>query len=101
MQMQCETISNNHSNEKIMVWIGDEVPWILCGYHASQISNALIEKIRDAGISYTPCDDCGELVDTEIHAEELGMCVDCSNDYYSQDEPQYKIVLQIERENAK
>jgi hypothetical protein len=101
MQMQCDKISNNHSNEKILVWIGDEVPWILCGYHASQINNALIEKIRDAGISYTPCDECGELIDTDIHAEELGMCLDCSNAFYSDDEPNQTLVLQIERETAK
>jgi len=30
----------------------------------------------------TPCDDCGTLVPTEIHAEEFGFCVDCSNDYF-------------------
>jgi hypothetical protein len=84
MAMQCEQISNNHSNEKIMVWIGDEIPWILCGYHASQINNALIEKIRDAEISYTPCDECGDLVLTDIHAEELGFCVYCSHAYYDQ-----------------
>jgi hypothetical protein len=33
----------------------------------------------------TPCDVCEILIDTEIHAEELGMCIDCSNDYFSQE----------------
>jgi hypothetical protein len=35
--------------------------------------------------SETPCDVCETLIDTEIHAEELGMCIDCSNDYFSQE----------------
>jgi len=28
------------------------------------------------------CDKCGELIDKDIHAEELGMCVECSNKYF-------------------
>jgi hypothetical protein len=32
----------------------------------------------------TPCDVCEILIDTEIHAEELGMCVECSNNYFSE-----------------
>jgi hypothetical protein len=35
----------------------------------------------------TPCNDCGFLIDTDIHEEELGMCIDCSNAYFThQDE---------------
>jgi len=30
----------------------------------------------------TPCNDCGTPVPTEIHAEELGFCLDCSNQYW-------------------
>jgi hypothetical protein len=30
-----------------------------------------------------PCNDCGKLIPTDIHAEELGMCIDCSNAYFS------------------
>jgi hypothetical protein len=30
-----------------------------------------------------PCDNCGELMSKDIHAEELGMCIDCSNDYFT------------------
>lgn len=32
---------------------------------------------------YKDCNDCGEPIKADIHAEELGMCVDCSNNYYS------------------
>ena len=32
----------------------------------------------------TPCDVCEILIDTEIHAEELGMCVECSNNYFAE-----------------
>jgi len=35
---------------------------------------------------YLPCVDCGEPVDAEIHAEELGMCVECSNKYFDHEE---------------
>lgn len=35
---------------------------------------------------FTPCDNCGTPVETDIYHEELGMCVDCSNDYFSHDE---------------
>ena len=32
------------------------------------------------------CDKCGELIDKDIHAEELGMCVECSNRYFDHEE---------------
>jgi formylmethanofuran dehydrogenase subunit E len=82
MERQCDKISNNHSEDKILVWIGDEIPWILCGYHATQISNALIDKIRAEQIDYTPCDECDELVKTETHTEESGLCKDCAEGFY-------------------
>jgi len=34
----------------------------------------------------TPCDECGTLIDTDIHAEELGMCVECSYKYWNHEE---------------
>lgn len=30
-----------------------------------------------------PCNLCGELISKDIHEEELGMCIDCSNAYYT------------------
>lgn len=30
----------------------------------------------------TPCVECGTPVDSDIHEEELGFCLDCSNDYW-------------------
>lgn len=33
--------------------------------------------------AYKPCDKCGEPIDKDIHTEELGMCVECSNAYFS------------------
>jgi len=33
-----------------------------------------------------PCDECGVPIQADIHAEELGMCVECSNEYYSHEE---------------
>jgi hypothetical protein len=32
--------------------------------------------------TYKGCDKCGEPVKADIHAEELGMCVECSNAYF-------------------
>lgn len=32
-----------------------------------------------------PCVNCGVMIDAEIHEEELGMCVECSNAYYNHD----------------
>lgn len=29
-----------------------------------------------------PCVDCGAPVNKEIYPEELGMCIDCSNDFW-------------------
>lgn len=83
LKLNCESISDNHSTDKVMVWIGDETPWILCGFHAYQINSALIEKIQDAEISYTPCDECGQLIETDTHTEEMGMCVECSHAYFT------------------
>lgn len=30
----------------------------------------------------TPCVECGTPVDSEIHKEELGFCLDCSHKYW-------------------
>ncbi len=32
------------------------------------------------------CDNCGELIQKDIHAEELGMCIECSNAYFNHDD---------------
>jgi hypothetical protein len=32
------------------------------------------------------CDKCGEPVAKEIHAEELGMCIECSNAYFDHED---------------
>jgi hypothetical protein len=82
-KLNCESISDNHSTDKVQVWIGDETPWYLCGFHTSQLSSALIKKIQEAQISYTPCDECGQLIETWVHEEELGMCLECSNAYFT------------------
>ena len=37
-------------------------------------------------IKMLPCDKCGEPVNADIHAEELGMCVECSNKYFDHKE---------------
>lgn len=36
--------------------------------------------------AYKGCEKCGEPVKADIHAEELGMCVECSNDYFEHKE---------------
>lgn len=33
-----------------------------------------------------PCTECETLIDHDIWFEELGMCVDCSNKYFSEEE---------------
>lgn len=33
-----------------------------------------------------PCNVCGELIASDIHEEELGMCIACSNDYFDHKE---------------
>ena len=43
-----------------------------------------LEQVINGGL--TPCDKCGEKIQADIHAEELGMCVDCSNAYFSHEE---------------
>ena len=32
------------------------------------------------------CTDCGVLISADVWEEELGMCVECSNAYYSHDD---------------
>ena len=32
------------------------------------------------------CDKCGDLIQKDIHAEELGMCIECSNAYFNHDD---------------
>jgi len=36
--------------------------------------------------AHKDCDKCGEPVVADIHAEELGMCVECSNAYFNHEE---------------
>ena len=31
----------------------------------------------------TACDSCGVMMDADTHAEELGMCLDCSDRFWS------------------
>jgi len=38
-----------------------------------------------------PCDNCGELMSKDIHAEELGMCIDCSNDYFTHNDEEVEL----------
>jgi DNA-directed RNA polymerase subunit RPC12/RpoP len=33
--------------------------------------------------TFTPCDRCGTSIPTDVHKEEMGMCVDCSHKYYN------------------
>jgi hypothetical protein len=34
-------------------------------------------------IKTLPCNECGDPVNADIHAEELGMCIECSNAYFT------------------
>ena len=43
-----------------------------------------LEQLINGGL--TPCDKCGDKIQTDTHAEELGMCVDCSNAYFSHED---------------
>jgi hypothetical protein len=46
----------------------------LIGYHQDEAAKPE---------TFTPCDRCGTSIPTDVHKEELGMCVDCSNKYYN------------------
>lgn len=37
-------------------------------------------------VKMLPCDVCGDKIQADIHAEELGMCVDCSYAYFTHDD---------------
>lgn len=43
----------------------------------------------------TPCDECGAPVDTDIHAEELGMCLECSNRYWNHEDEQEREPVEV------
>ena len=54
---------------------------------ASDYDHLLMTVMRWFSVDSTePCVGCGTAVDADIHAEELGMCVDCSNEYYNHDD---------------
>lgn len=61
---------------------------IYTDYHAgaTNADEALhaLEQLINGGL--LPCDKCGDKIQEDIHAEELGMCVDCSNEYFSHEE---------------
>jgi hypothetical protein len=37
-------------------------------------------------VKMLPCNVCGDPINAEIHAEELGMCLDCSNAYFTHED---------------
>jgi hypothetical protein len=37
-------------------------------------------------VAYKGCDKCGEPVKADVHKEELGMCLECSNAYFDHSE---------------
>jgi hypothetical protein len=37
-----------------------------------------------------PCDKCGEQINADVHKEELGMCVECSNKYFDHEHPEHE-----------
>ena len=37
-------------------------------------------------VKMLPCNTCGDPVNADIHAEELGMCIDCSNAYFTHED---------------
>jgi uncharacterized protein YwgA len=45
-------------------------------------SQRLTEEVEKLLVLTLPCVECGESVDADIHAEELGFCLDCSNAYF-------------------
>ena len=47
------------------------------------VSYETVTITTQEGNEMTPCDECGELIKSDIHAEELGMCIECSNKYWS------------------
>jgi hypothetical protein len=32
---------------------------------------------------FLPCDNCGKLIPADVHSEELGFCLPCSNKFWS------------------
>ena len=44
---------------------------------ASKQDNQIGDKLM------TPCDICGVKIDTDIHAEEMGLCVECSTEWWA------------------
>jgi hypothetical protein len=76
--MKCQFPTDNHSTDLIEVWHGADTPLILCGFHNRYVAKEAYEM--------TPCDKCGTLVKSDTHAEEIGLCLDCSNDYFDHTE---------------
>jgi hypothetical protein len=37
-------------------------------------------------IKVKPCIDCNIMIDEDVWTEELGMCIDCSNKYWSHED---------------
>ena len=40
----------------------------------------------------TPCDYCKTPIDSDVYEEEMGMCLDCSNAYWSHNDEYFDIV---------
>jgi hypothetical protein len=93
---------NNLSGVGVIIYVGTKevitmelteleeraIKSIYTDYHAgaTNADEALhaLEQLINGGL--LPCDKCGDKIDADIHAEELGMCVDCSNEYFSHEE---------------
>ena len=42
-------------------------------------------------IKMLPCNVCGDSMNADIHAEELGMCLDCSNAYFTHNDEEVEL----------
>jgi hypothetical protein len=58
MAWGCEHPSQNHSDDIIEVWHGEPEPFILCGFHASQLGPQMYVILREARLARanTPLD---------------------------------------------
>lgn len=48
----------------------------------------VLQSILKIEPEQTPCDTCGTLIATDVHKEELGFCLTCSDKYWNHEDEQ-------------
>lgn len=84
---ECEKIENDTSAAQKSADFLEGVQWAIDTMKAEEFQRHadILETISNIKHG-TPCDNCATRIPSDIHAEELGLCLTCSDAYFTEEE---------------